>query len=62
MNKVTPNIDIRQKIVRSGLRYWQVAEAIGITAGTFTLWLRTELSDERRKRVETAIDSLLEED
>ena len=52
------NKTIRKKIDDAGLAYWQVADEIGITAGTFTVWLRTPLTKERKERAEKAIDSL----
>ena len=52
------NQDIRNEIQQQGLNYWQVAEQIGITASTFTAWLRTPLTDERRQRTEKALKEL----
>lgn len=52
------NNDLRQKIYASRLKYWEVAEEVGISDGRLSVWLRTPLSDERRKRVEKAIDGL----
>jgi len=52
------NKTIRKQIEQAGLAYWQVAEEIGVTAGTFTVWLRTPLTKERKERTEKAIDSL----
>ena len=52
------NKTIRKQIEQAGLAYWQVAEKIGVTAGTFTVWLRTPLTKERKERTEKAIDSL----
>lgn len=52
------NKDIRVKIARNGLRYWQVAEAVGVNATTLCVWLRQELQGERLARVEAAIDRL----
>lgn len=52
------NKDIRDQIAQQGLKHWQVAEQIGITASTFTVWLRTPLTDERRQRTEKAIKQL----
>lgn len=52
------NQTIRNEIKEAGLNYWQVAEKIGITAGTFTVWLRTPLTDTRKKRTKNAINKL----
>lgn len=52
------NQTIRNEIKEAGLTYWQVAEKIGITAGTFTVWLRTPLTDTRKERTTNAIKAL----
>lgn len=52
------NKDIRARIARNGLRYWQVAEAVGVNATTLCVWLRQELQGERLARVTAAIDRL----
>lgn len=52
------NKDIRQSIDSARLRKWEVAEKVGISDSRFSVWLRTPLSDEHRKRVEKAIDEL----
>lgn len=52
------NTEIRTTLAKHNLRYWQVAEAIGISSFTFSVWLRTPLTDERKARVEEAINKL----
>lgn len=52
------NADIREKIREAGLRQWQVAQACGVTEGTFIVWLRKELPAARRKMILDAIESL----
>lgn len=58
---MSKNQEIRDKIFFSKLRHWQVAERIGITDSRLSVWLRTELKDERKARVEKAIDELIKE-
>ncbi len=53
------NQDIRELIYMKRLRNWQVANKIGISDSRFSVWLRTELSNERRERVEKALDQLI---
>lgn len=53
------NKNIRNKILSNCLKYWQVAEAIGITDGRLSVWLRTSLNDEREARVLKAIEDLI---
>jgi len=55
------NTEIREAIQRFGLKYWEVAERVGIADTTLTKWLRRELSDERRSQVLAAIDELKKE-
>lgn len=52
------NQAIRQKLVAAGLRYWQLADAVGISVSTLCVWLRHELEGERLRRVQTALDAL----
>ena len=51
------NIDIRDLIEQSGVKYWEVAEALGITDGNFSRKLRKELS---RKEKEVISNKILE--
>ena len=50
------NIEVRQAIEKKRLKYYEVAQALGITQHTFSHWLQIELSDERKKRVLKAIN------
>lgn len=52
------NLDIREAIEKAGLKHWQIAEAVGVSHYTFCVWLRTELSPERRSRIEHALEQL----
>lgn len=60
MCNMKANQEIRDQIMMNRLRQWEVAEQVGITDNRFTVWLRTPLNDERKKRVEVAIDELIE--
>jgi predicted XRE-type DNA-binding protein len=53
-----PNQEIRNMIFSSRIRNYEVAEKVGISDTRFSVWLRTELSDERKQRVLNAIDEL----
>lgn len=52
------NKKIRSAIKAAGLMYWQVADAVGISPYSLSVWLRHELSGERLERVESAIARL----
>ncbi len=56
------NQEIRDRITKADLKHWQVAEAAGVSQYTLCVWLRTELTGERLKRVESAIDRLTKKD
>ena len=53
------NKDIRQLINANNLKHWKVAEQAGIADTTLSVWLRTPLNDERRTKVKTAINELI---
>lgn len=54
------NQKIRELMYQEHLKNWQVANAIGIYPSTLSVWLRTELSDERKERVEKALSKLIQ--
>lgn len=54
------NQEIRDQIYMNLLRNWEVAEQVGITDSRLSLWLRTPMREDRKERVEKAIDELLE--
>jgi len=55
------NQEIRDSIYSNRLRNWEVSEKVGISDSRFSVWLRTPLNDERKDRVEKAIESLVKE-
>lgn len=52
------NMEIRKQIEKKRLRYYEVAQAVGIDACTFSKWLQKELDEKRRERVLDAIEKL----
>lgn len=52
------NDSIRKKIESNRLKYYEVAEQIGITNSCFSVWLRKELTGERKERTLKAIEKL----
>lgn len=52
------NLDIRESIKNNRLKNWEVADKVGISDSRFSVWLRTPLNEERKKRVLNAIDEL----
>ncbi|ANP83887.1 hypothetical protein BAQ53_24490 [Bacillus sp. B25(2016b)] len=55
------NQDIRMAIAEAGVKYWQVGEVVGVSPNTFTVWLRKELSKEKKEMVFQAIEKAKKE-
>lgn len=53
------NKEIRNKIESNRILYWEVADRIGIAQSNLSVWLRTEMREDRKQRVEKAINELL---
>lgn len=52
---------LRKKIKEENLYHWQIADAIGVSEGTFCKWLRRELSPEKELLILDAITKLRKE-
>lgn len=52
------NEAIREKVKATGVRYWEVAERIGVSDVTLCRQLRRELPEARRQLILRAIDEL----
>ena len=52
------NIEVRTAIKEAGLKYWEVAEKLGMNDGNFSRKLRKELSDVEKQKVIAAIQEL----
>ena len=50
------NQDIRQEIKDSGIRFWIVAEKMGISDVTFSRRLRKELPDSEKQKIREIIN------
>lgn len=50
--------EIRQKIIESGLKIWQVAEAYGVADTTFSKYLRKGFNEENTRKVLSIIEKL----
>lgn len=59
--KVKSNSKVRAELARNGLFIWQLAEVVGVHETTMTKWLRTPLNEEQQKRVDRALNRLIEE-
>ena len=54
------NQELRAIIKRSDVRYWQIADAMGISPDTFTRRMRHELTPEKKEAVLDAIETCKE--
>ena len=52
------NIELRNLIIGKWIKFYEIAGVIGIAPTTFTIWMRDELSDEKKSKVIKAIESL----
>ena len=59
--RLKANAKIRERIESNRILYWEVADKVGIAQSNLSVWLRTEMRDDRKARVEKAIDELLAE-
>lgn len=57
-NMEKANKEIREKLARYRIRQCEVADQLNITEFTLCRWLRTELSPERKAKVESAIEDI----
>ena len=58
---IAKNVEVRQAIKKAAIKYWQVADKIGITDGNFSRLLRHELSPEKKAEIFAAIAELQKE-
>lgn len=56
------NQEIRKVITNNRLRYWEVAQKVGIVDSRLSVWLRTPLNEERKERVMNAINELIKQE
>ena len=52
------NKEVRAAISEAGLKHWQVAEKMGVSDFTFSVWLRHELRQERREEILRTIEEM----
>jgi hypothetical protein len=52
------NMKIREKARNSGVRLWQIADALGMQESLFSKKLRKELPEDEQERILNIIDDL----
>ena len=55
------NMKIREKARNSGVRLWQIADALGMQESLFSKKLRKELPEDEQERILNIIDDLAKE-
>lgn len=55
------NVELRQQLTGLDVRMWQLADELNVTPSTLSIWLRRELTDEKKARVDAALKKILEE-
>lgn len=56
MEKANP--ELREKIMSSGKKQWELANRLGVSEGTLTRWLRTELPEAKKKEILSALEDI----
>lgn len=57
-NEIMENMEIRMTMLKHNMKFWQVANVIGIDPATLSRWMREELTGERLEQVKNAIEKL----
>ena len=52
------NAEIRDMALKSGIKLWEIANALSLTDGNFSRKLRKELPDEEKQRIFGIIEDL----
>lgn len=55
------NLDVRKAIERNNIKYWQIADKLGITDGNFSRLLRKELEKSDKEVIFNIIKELKED-
>lgn len=62
MYKLTSNKELRERMKNNNVTLWQIAAKIGVNETTLIKWLRLELDAEHSKRVNDALNEIIEGD
>ena len=52
------NAEVRAALKERGLRYWELADRLGISPYTLSVWLRHELPPEKKRRILKVIEEV----
>lgn len=54
------NREIREKAKSKCVRFWEIADVLGVSISTFSIKLRHELPEEEKSKILDIIDSIAE--
>ena len=60
MNDRRPNRQLRQEVEKSGVRWWEVAQTLGVSESTLYRILRTPLTDKQTAAIKDLIKQIKE--
>ena len=52
------NKELRKKIEKSGVHYWQIADKLEVSSSTLCIWFRKELPKEKKELILAAVEDL----
>lgn len=55
---ILKNKEIREAIIHKRLKYYEVANALGVSRFTFSVWLSEELAEDKKKEILEAIEKI----
>ncbi len=58
MKGIEANKEIRTAISKKRLRYYEVAQQCGVSIYTFSHWLQTELTEDKKQRILGEIEKI----
>lgn len=53
------NFELRLYIRKNKMLYYELAQEIGITPGTFTKWIKADLSEKQEAKIRQAIENIV---
>ena len=61
MAELKNNLDLRCYIKEKGVKFWEIAERVGLNDGNFSRLLRHELSLEKKTELKAIVDKIVSE-
>ena len=55
------NEELRERLYRKNIKLWQIGAVVGVSEMTVIRWFQEPLTDERREKINQAIEQILKE-